>query len=70
MESKKNTNVYIQNRNRPTDTENKLVVTQGVREGMTNQGYGINRYELLYIKWICNKDLLYSTRNYSYYNKL
>ena len=50
MESKKNTNVYIQNRNRPTDIENKLVVTQGVREGMTNQGYGINRYELLYIK--------------------
>ena len=59
--------MYIKNRNRLTDIENKLVVTQGVREGMTNQGYGINRYELLYIKQICNKDLLYSTGNYSYY---
>ena len=32
------------------------------REGI-NQEYGINRYTPLYIKWINNKDLVYSTGN-------
>ena len=32
-----------------------------------NQEYGINRYKLLYIKQISNKDLLYSTGNYIQY---
>ena len=30
-------------------------------EGGTNEKYEINRYKLLYIKQISNKDLLYST---------
>ena len=28
--------IYIQNRNRPTDTENKLMVTKGEREWRVN----------------------------------
>ena len=68
MESKKkktNSITYLQNRSRLTDIENKLVVTKGERcEGEINQESGINRYILLYIKYINNKDLLYSTGNY------
>ena len=30
--------------------------------------YGINKYTLLYTKWITNKDLLYSTGNYTQYS--
>ena len=37
------------------------------REGVTNQEYGINRYKLLYMKQISNKDLLYTTGNYIQY---
>ena len=33
----------------------------------TNQGYGIKRYKLLYIKQISNKDTMYSTENHSKY---
>ena len=40
----------VQNRNRLTDTENKLMVTKGAREGRDKLGFGINRYTLLYIK--------------------
>ena len=44
--------MYMQNRNRLTDIENKLVVTKGERgkQGWTNYGYGINRYKPLCIK--------------------
>ena len=57
---------YVQNRNRPTDIEDKLMVTKGERGwGEINQEFGINRYTLLYIKQINNKDLLYSTGNYT-----
>ena len=31
-------------------------------EGIVRK-FGINRYILLYLKWITNKDLLYSTEN-------
>ena len=31
-------------------------------EGIVRK-FGINRYLLLYLKWITNKDLLYSTEN-------
>ena len=41
---------YIQNRNRPTDVENKLMVTKGERWGGINYRFGINRNTLLYIK--------------------
>ena len=41
---------YLQNRNRPTDIENKLVVTKGEAGGGINLEFGINIYTLLYIK--------------------
>ena len=50
------------------DTENRLVVAKGEggREGMDWES-GISRCKLLYIEWINNKDLLYSTGNYTQY---
>ena len=43
--------MYMQNRNRLTDVENKLVVTKGERKVQRDDGGdGINRYKLLYIK--------------------
>ena len=36
-------------------------------EGGINQEFGINKYTLLYIKQITNKDILYSTGNYTQY---
>ena len=42
---------YLQNRNRLTEFENKLMVTKGKRWGAgINQEFGINIYTLLYIK--------------------
>ena len=38
--------------------------------GKTNQGYGINRHKILYIKQISNKDILHSTGNYIPYLKI
>ena len=40
---------------------------RGKRRGGINQDLGINIYTLLYIKQITNKDLLYSTGNYTQY---
>ena len=41
----------MQNRNRLTDIENKLVVTKGEKKKRgENEEYGIKRYKLLYIK--------------------
>ena len=54
--------------NRPIDMENKLMVTKEEKEGGgINQDFGINIYTPLYIKQITNKDLLYSTGNYTQY---
>ena len=36
---------YLQNRNRVTDVENKLMVTKGERRGGMNQEIGIDRYD-------------------------
>ena len=65
--------MYLPNRNRLTDLENKLLVTKGESgEGETNQEFGINIYiyiyTLLYIKQIINKDLLYGTGNSTQYS--
>ena len=50
-----------------TDTENRLVVAkQGVGEGKDRE-FGISRCKLVYIGWINNKVLLYSTGNYIQY---
>ena len=49
---------------RLTDLENKLMVTR--REGWVEEivrEFGIDMYTLPYLKWITNKDLLYSTGN-------
>ena len=56
------------NRNRVTDMKNKLIVTMGERKGGINWEIGIDIYTLLYIKWITNKDLLYSIGNYTQYS--
>ena len=54
--------------NRLTDIENRLVVAkgEGVR-GEMNWEFGISRCKLLYIGWINNKVLLYSTGSYIQY---
>ena len=54
---KNDTNELIQNRNKLTDIKNKLMVTKGEKWGGINLKFGINRYTLLYIKQINNKDL-------------
>ena len=41
---------YLQNRNRVTDVENKLMVTKGERGGGINWEIGIDTYTLLYTK--------------------
>ena len=48
------------------DVENKLVAAEGVGGGMEWE-VGVSRCKLLYIGWINNKVLLYSTGNYSQY---
>ena len=47
-----------------TDIEKGLVVVrgEGVGGGMEWE-FGVSRCKLLYIEWICNKVLLYSTMN-------
>ena len=44
--------------------ENSLMVTrgEGCGEGIVME-FGVDVYTLLYLKWITNKDLLYSTGN-------
>ena len=50
------------------DIENRLVVAKraGVGGGMEWE-VGVSRCKLLYIRWINNMVLLYSTRNYIQY---
>ena len=48
------------NRKRLTDLESKLMVARGEE---TVRELGMVMYTLLYLKWITNKDLLYSTGN-------
>jgi len=48
---------------RLTDLENKLMVARGEGwgDGIVRE-FGIHMYNLLYLKWITNKNLLCSTR--------
>ena len=56
---------YLQNRNRLTDIENRLVVAKGSGKGRgVNWEFGVSRCQLLHLEWINNKVLLYSTENY------
>ena len=65
---KYDTNELIYETNRLTDIENKLMVPKGRGgDGRINYEFGIKRYTLLYVKWINNKVLLYSTGNYIQY---
>ena len=45
--------------------------TYGYQRGRMGEGtvkeFGIDMYTLLYLKWITNKDLLYSTENSAQY---
>ena len=51
------------NRKRLTDLEHKLsLLGETVGEGIVRE-FGMNMYTLLYLKWITNKDPLYSTWN-------
>ena len=53
---------YLQDRNRLTDTENRLMVAK--KEGMWGKdglGVGVSRCKLLCMEWINSKVLLYST---------
>ena len=59
---------YLPNRNRLPDIGNKFKITKMGREqgeGWDQLGVGINRYTLLYTKYINNR--LYSTGNYTQY---
>ena len=58
----------MQNRNKPTGIENKLMAAKRERGGGINQEFGININTLLHIKQITNKDLLYSTGNSTQYS--
>ena len=61
---------YLQCRKRLTDLENELIVGKGVGEGSGKgivRTFGMDMYTLLHLKWITNKDLLYSTWNSAQY---
>ena len=48
-------------------SESRLVVSKGERCGRgIDWDFGVSRYKPLHIEWI-NKDLLYSTGNYTQY---
>ena len=58
--SKNNTNESINKTETDYWLENKLTVTKEERERQINKEDGINRYTLLYIKQVSNKNLLYN----------
>ena len=61
---KKTPNELIYKTKRLTDLENELMVARGNKDGEgIARKFGIAMYTLLYLKWITNKDLLYSTWN-------
>ena len=57
---------YLQNRNRLTDMENRLVAAKGEGEGVSGMDweFGDSRCKLLHLEWMSNELLLYSTGNY------
>ena len=59
---------YLQNKNRPTDIENRLVVAKGEvgRERMDWE-FEVGRCKLLHLEWINHKVLTYSTGSYTQY---
>ena len=69
---KQDTNkLNLWNRNGLTDIENRLVVAKGeVSGGGMDWEFGVSRCKLLYIEWINNMVLLYSTGNYIQYPEI
>ena len=60
--------MYMQTETGSQIQKTNLWLLKGRGKGRgTNLGYGINRYKLLCIKQISNKDMLYGTGNYSHY---
>ena len=60
--------MYMQKRNRLTDFKNRFVVVKGEGGGRREDWeLGVSRCKLLYIEWINNKVLLYSTGNHIHY---
>ena len=57
--------MYIQNRNRLTDIDNKLAVTRGKREGVRLR-YGIKKQTTM-CKINKQQDILCNTGNYTHY---
>ena len=64
---KRNYILYLQNRYRLTDLENELMVARGKDGRGIVRDFGKAMDTLLYLKWITNKDLLYSTGNSTQY---
>ena len=59
----------MENRNRHTDFKSKLMVTKGDRwRGGMDWGFGIGMHILLYMEWIVNEDLPYSSGNSTQYS--
>ena len=54
----------LRNRNRLTDIENRLVVSQGEERSVMDWEFGVSRYKVLHLERISNEVLLYSTGNY------
>ena len=49
---------YQQNRNRPTDMENRLVVVKGEGGGSRIDGeFGVSRCKVFHLEWISNEVL-------------
>ena len=56
---------YLQNINRLTNVENRLVVAKGECGGsVMDLEFGVSECKLLHLEWIENKILLYSTGSY------
>ena len=55
---------YLQNRNKLMDIENRFVVAKGRGRNGMDWEFGVSRCKLLYLEWISNEILLYSTGNY------
>ena len=73
MEYNKNdTNEFIyKTETDSTDLENKLMVTTGERWGEgIDWEFGTGIYTLLYMEWMINRDLLYSTENTIQYSMI
>ena len=62
------TSLICGNRKRLAGLENELMVARvRMGEGIVRE-FGVDMHTLLDLKWITNKDLLYSTRNSSQYS--